>query len=360
MYSSRFAHVLCNTVIAALCCVASQTVAAENEIRLVSPKQYQVFQRRSMHDGYIRVSGSINSDLDKLQIRISGKSLKGNLSGKWQALPFVKQTRSFTSVINVISGGWYRVDLQALCNNIVVAQASVDKVGVGEVFVGAGQSNSTNCGQEIINQTSGMVSSFSGSYWQIANDPQPGSHDKTMGGSFWPAFGDAMYEIYHVPIGVAVTGQGMTTSAQWQPDAPDGLYPWMMTRIYQLTPQGFRALLWHQGETDAHTPTDTYVKEMTTLITRSTEDAGWVFPWFVANASYHSPTLKSWPLVRAGQQKLWELGVSLEGPDTDTLVGDNRDFDGNGIHFSPKGLRAHGKMWADKVSVYLDKVLETK
>ena len=40
-----------------------------------------------------------------------------------------------------------------------------------------------------------------------------------------------------------------------------------------------------------------------------------------------------------------------------TLTGDYRDFGGQGIHFSPKGLHAHGQMWADKVSVYLDRVL---
>jgi hypothetical protein len=29
---------------------------------------------------------------------------------------------------------------------------------------------------------------------------------------------------------------------------------------------------------------------------------------------------------------------------------------GKGIHFSAKGLRAHGRLWADKVGVWLDKV----
>ncbi|HLK58969.1 MAG TPA: hypothetical protein VKU00_20515, partial [Chthonomonadaceae bacterium] len=61
--------------------------------------------------------------------------------------------------------------------------------------------------------------------------------------------------------------------------------------------------------------------------------------------------------TRDAQKKLWDTGIALEGPDTDTLTGDNRDFDGKGIHFSPKGLHAHGRLWADKVSVYLDRVL---
>jgi hypothetical protein len=38
---------------------------------------------------------------------------------------------------------------------------------------------------------------------------------------------------------------------------------------------------------------------------------------------------------------------------TDTLTGDTRA----GIHFSAKGLKRHGEMWAEKVGGYLDKVL---
>ena len=40
------------------------------------------------------------------------------------------------------------------------------------------------------------------------------------------------------------------------------------------------------------------------------------------------------------------------------LTGDDRDKGGKGIHFSPKGLAAHGKLWADKVGDWLDGVLK--
>jgi hypothetical protein len=130
-----------------------------------------------------------------------------------------------------------------------------------------------------------------------------------------------------------------------------------MTRIHQLGPMGFRAVLWHQGESDALPPTEVYVNKMTTVIKRSTFEAGWQFPWFIAHASYHNMEHTSWPLVRDAQTQLWQKGIALEGPDTDTLQAEYRDYDGKGIHFSPKGLRAHGKMWAEKVGAYLDKVL---
>ena len=58
--------------------------------------------------------------------------------------------------------------------------------------------------------------------------------------------------------------------------------------------------------------------------------------------------------MRNAHARLWKDKVAMEGPDTDTLTGDHRDYDGKGIHFSPKGLKAHGKMWAEKVIPFVD------
>jgi hypothetical protein len=176
-----------------------------------------------------------------------------------------------------------------------------------------------------------------------------------------------MFAKYKVPIGIASTGYGGTSTAQWQPDASDGkpdpketLFGWMMTRIQQLGPGGFRAVLWHQGESDGinNVSADDYVTRMSRIIKTSKEQAGWEFPWFIAQVSYINPERVKIEAIRDAQKKIWDAGTALEGPDTDTLVGDSRDHDGKGIHFSPKGLKTHGEMWAEKVGVYLDKVLK--
>jgi hypothetical protein len=204
-----------------------------------------------------------------------------------------------------------------------------------------------------------MVSTFSGTDWRLADDPQPGAHDDGLpgctGGSFWPAFGDAMAEKYHVPIGVAVTGHSGTSVNDWRPGGE--LFLWTVGRMNQLGREGFRAVLWHQGESDTAMPSTEYERKITALIEQSREAAGWDAPWFVAQVSYLTPKNTTTPATREAQKKLWQSGVALEGPDTDTLTGDNRDGNGQGIHFSPKGLRAHGRMWAEKVGVWLDKAL---
>ncbi len=327
----------------------------EPGISLLSPHTYQVFQRSSRTRGDILISGRVRSAADAVRVRITGKPLEGSLAGDWQRLPFVTLSRSFSARLPLAAGGWYRVEIEAIQADRTVARVVVEKVGVGEVFVGAGQSNSTNYGEGATQPASGMVSTFSGTQWREATDPQPGCHDNSSGGSFWPSFGDAIVEKWQVPVGVAVTGHGGTSTNSWQPGGE--LFNWMMTRIHQLGPLGFRAVLWHQGESDVGMSADDYAARLSNIIEGSRDAAGWEIPWFVAQVSYHNAQNASYPTTRAGQKRLWDMRVALEGPDTDALGGDNRDTGGQGVHFSVKGLRAHGALWAAKVSAYLQGVL---
>jgi hypothetical protein len=263
-----------------------------------------------------------------------------------------------------------------------VAQTVVPRVGIGEVFVIAGQSNATNYGEEPQHPKSGMVVTFSGKEWRPADDPQPGVQDNSSKGSFIPAFGDELYEKLHVPIAVACVGHGSTSVRQWMPKGetfekqptmtrfvePAGADRWkstgqlfegMVERVRQLGDHGFRALLWHQGESDAHQPAgheisgEEYRSLMTRLILASRQQAGWAFPWFVAQVSYHTPDDTSTPEIRAAQAALWSAKIALEGPDTDQLTGSNRQNNGKGVHFSAQGLEAHGKLWAEKLAAWI-------
>jgi len=325
------------------------------DLTVLSPRDLQVFQRQTVALGTVTLSGRAQAKHDKVEFMVSGTPLTGKLPKRWQPIAEDKVTGAFNQKVNMPAGGWYELIVRSTLKGKTVASLTIGKFGVGEVFMTAGQSNSTNYGQIKTKQTSGFVSSFSGKDWRIADDPQPGPHDNSQGGSCWPAFGDAMYAKYKVPIGIAVTGHGGTSVNQWQPG--DELHNWMMNRINQLGIGGFRAVLWHQGEADVQMDPEEHVMKMTRAINASTKLAGWQFPWFVARVSYHNPDYPSWPNTRLAHKLLWDRGIALEGPDTDTLTGDMRDFDGKGIHLSPKGLSAHGKMWADCVGKWLDKVL---
>jgi hypothetical protein len=141
------------------------------------------------------------------------------------------------------------------------------------------------------------------------------------------------------------------------------LFEGMMLRIHQLGVHGFRVLLWHQGESDSHQPPEhdidaaTYRSMMVTIIRASRKQAGWDFPWFVAQTTYHAPEDPSCPPIRDAQRSLWQNDLALEGPDTDALTAPYRQNGGKGTHFNDAGLKAHGLLWADKVSRYLDTML---
>ena len=376
---------------ATLCCGPARTQDPAGKpdealaITLTSPLQYQVFQRRTRLDGAVVVRGSAPAAV-RVEARILGHSLAGPLPARWRHLPFDSATHQFRGSLNTTAGGFYTVEVRATDVHRANVTDTVANVGVGEVFVVSGQSNSTNYGEVLQQTQTRMVTNFDGSTWVLANDPQPGTQDNSTKGSFIPAFGDALYRKYHVPIGIASVGHGSTSVRQWLPAGapadnmptmtryitrrPDGvlvsdgtLFNGMMLRIHQLGPHGFRALLWHQGESDAHQPpaheiaATTYASMMKQLIRAAHQQAGWGFPWFVAQATYHTPDDPACPPIRDAQRSLWQSGVALEGPDTDTLTAAYRQNGGKGTHFNDAGLKAHGELWAEKVSRYLDAVL---
>jgi hypothetical protein len=353
---------------------------------LESPRDFQVFQRQTREFGEILVAGHVQVECERVEALLTGTSSFGSLPDKWEGLSLDRQSGAFHGNMRTPAGGWYRFELRLIQNGKPTA-IEIPHVGVGEVFVVAGQSNATNYGEVRQETRSGMVAALGAEGWRLANDPQPGVQDGSKNGSFIPPFGDSVYERFHVPVGVVAVGHGSTSVRQWLPkgarfDTPpttskfvskvgehewecDGaLFEGMMKAIAQLGRGGFRALLWHQGESDSHQqpqydiPADVYRQLLERVIRTSRQRAGWEFPWFVAQASYHTPNDPSCPPIREAQAALWESGIAFEGPDTDQLAGLSRQNGGKGVHFSDQGLQAHGRLWAVKVGDYLDRVLK--
>jgi len=246
--------------------------AAAGDLTVYSPRDYQVFQRQTRALGRIRVAGEVKPRCDAVEVRVCGQGL----DGRWQPVPLEAARQAFSAEIPAPAGGWYQVEFRAKKGADVVAQAAVPHVGLGEVFITCGQSNSTSCGEPRQSTTSGMVAAFSGLDWQLANDPQPGAFDSIEKGSCWPAFGDALYAKYHVPIGISVTGQGGAPVSAWEPGKP--AFVWLMTRALTFGPGGFRAILWHQGESNVHQSGDYYFAMLSTTIKASRAAAGWSIP----------------------------------------------------------------------------------
>jgi len=345
-------------------------------LRLDSPLDYQVVQRTTRQEGVVPVRGRAPVDTETVEVQ---------LGGPWLPAEFSKMDGAFRAEVKVSAGGWYVCRVRTTAKGKTLAEAEVPHVGVGEVFVVAGQSNSANHGEEKLRTETGLVAAFDGRGWQLARDPQPGASGR--GGSFLPPFGDAMAERFKVPVGLVACGIGATSVREWLPQGstfpnpptlvgrvrqlPSGeweskgdAFSMFTARMKQLGPRGFRAVLWHQGESDANQkdptrtlPGDLYRKYLEQLIRESRREIGWESPWFVAQVSYHVPGDEASPDIRAAQRSLWESGIALEGPDSDALKGKLRERNGQGVHFSGEGLREHATHWAERVAPWLESQL---
>ncbi|MEI6712239.1 MAG: sialate O-acetylesterase [Verrucomicrobiota bacterium] len=356
-------------------------LASAAEITLNSPLEHQVVQRHSSREGTILVSGS-QTGLDLGKARFEAKI---GLNGKWQPLTTQTEKAYFSAQVTAPAGGWHRVEVRVTQDGKEVATAVVEEVGVGEVFVVAGQSNSANHGEEKQTTQTRRVAAFDGAKWQIADDPQPGASGRM--GSFMPALGDALVKRFDVPVGFIACGIGSTSVREWLPKGiPFPNPPTIESRVVRLAdgqwasngaafdafvarmrafgPNGFRAVLWHQGESDANQKDSTrtlpgklYSEYLERIIRDSRRDTGFDAPWFVAQASYHVPGDEGSDDIRSAQASLCRDGLAQSGPDSDALKGPLRERNGLGVHFSGPGLREHGQKWMDKIAPWLDQQL---
>jgi len=354
---------------------------AQTKIMLDQPIDWQVCQRTPQEWADIKVTGSAPADAALVEAKADLSSAMRGKASDWTIIaqgPQIKDGK-FAGSIKLPTGGWYALQVRirkSAADPAVLAEGSVAHVGVGDIFVVAGQSNSSNHGAEKQKTATGLVAAFDGKHWQLANDPQPGASGDQ--GSFQPPFGDAIASKFREPVGIIACGIGATSVREWLPKGttfpnpptlegrvrqlPSGeweskgeAFDMLTERMKQLGPKGFRAVLWHQGESDAGQPDPKrtligkpYRVFLEQLIRESRKAIGWDAPWFVALVSSHGGDVVQ--ELRDAQKSLCSDAIAIEGPDSDALKGDLRD----GVHFSGKGLREHGKAWADKVAPWLE------
>jgi hypothetical protein len=352
------------------------------------PLPWQVSQRDARGHAVVSLAGTCPTDTKIIESKALLSEVGSGTSTDWIAIAQDNDIISgrFKGSMKLAAGGWYTLKVRfrkAEDAPIILGEVSVDHIGVGEVFFVAGQSNSANHGEERQKPKTGLVSAFDGKNWQPANDPQPGASGN--GGSFMPVFGDAIARKFKVPVGIVACGVGATSVREWLPKGarfpnpptlkgqvrqlPDGqweskgqIFDAFTAKLKLLGPQGFRAVLWHQGESDANQADAActlqgtlYRKYLEQLIKDSRRTIGWEAPWFVAQASYHTPGDEGSPEIRAAQKSLWDDGIALQGPDSDAIKGNLRENHGRGVHFSGDGLREHGARWSEKVTPWLER-----
>jgi len=328
------------------------------ELTLSKPMPYQVVQRDARNQGQIPIQGSCSGRVTRVDARYELMKNTGAVPSAWARVCDGPTKGAITGSLTVPAGGWYRITVRALDGDKEIARQVVEKVGVGEVFIVTGQSNSGNFGWPRQMPMEDRVAAHCPrcKKWRHGHDPQPWAWGG-YGGSPWPTMADALVRALDVPVTVFSVGAGGTSVEQWLLSSKR-CYPRLKRALDFLGPHGARAILWHQGESDAHlgTSAEEYVKRLGEVINQSRKDAGWEIPWGVAIASYLPKSVKfkkgeSWAVngaaVRQGQKQACLDRAVFEGPFTDDMTG--REWRHDTVHFSGKGLREHGKRWAKLV-----------
>lgn len=268
----------------------------------------------------------------------------------WSKVDVRTDKQGTTAVVRVPAGGWYRLELHCRRGDVVTHQGAVEPIGVGEVFVVAGQSYATNCNDAKLSVTDPQkrVVAFDtvNRSWVVANDPQP-APDGSKDGSIWPPVGDALVKEFGVPIAFANVAVGGTATSQWMPEGT--LHKRLVATGKELG--RFRAVLWQQGESDviAKTTTEKYVANVRAIRHAAT---AWGIqpPWLLAKSTLH-PTVYNDPAgegrIRKAVDELVVRPGFQPGPDTDTLTGKYRGDAKSRRHFSALGQAKAAEMWVE-------------
>ncbi|GAB2839600.1 hypothetical protein GCM10027277_03170 [Pseudoduganella ginsengisoli] len=299
-----------------------------------------------------------------------------------------------------------RVVFYDAMNRAVQSWDSAD-FAVGDVFLIAGQSNAANHSSVVTSAISPFNRAFNpapaSNTWSALTHTQPYASswaDQPWGnagyppkGSPWGVFAEKLSASTGVPVGIVNTAWGGSPLAwwanNWSPtsnEAPESLFNRLVKAANAVGNCGFKAVLWHQGESDApnnHTPKTTYGADLMQLARnfRNQTQGNCDPAWMIAKVAWVPES--TWTSALLPQKFATEMnhrrGLTftakrnypgdpkfLEGPDSDILTWAKYryyDPDPNNYnqytHFNEAGIKAHGGLWASYVGQWLNGTVRT-
>ena len=345
-----------------------------SQIQITFPVSRIVFQRNNQNQASVNIAGSYFQQLDMVELRAVPVWEGQGVETSWKAVS--NFNNGIFSEIIQLNGGWYNIEVRAILNGNIVANATLERVGVGEVFIVAGQSNAQGdqaYSGATIGATDDRVSTIN-FYDPLLNEENLPFQFSQMGNNskmapynyvpwFWAKLGDKLTQRLNVPVLFYGAALGGLSCEVWRRSAEGqdlrqefplfvsvaGMpYRGMKAAIQQyVTRTGVRAILWQQGESDENSNGETYYNNLRTVIEKSRSDSKKEdLAWVIARSSRNPSVI---PTVIQGQNlTIQRVSNVFSGPPTDEIIG--QAFRADGIHFHNDGLQLASDYWND----YLD------
>ncbi len=106
-----------------------------SQITISSPVLRQVFQRDLTNRASLTITGSYSQPIDAIQIKLTAVKVGQGTDIDWITISPNPLGGIFKGTLPV-KGGWYKLEVRgALAGKVVGNISTIDKVGIGEVFV---------------------------------------------------------------------------------------------------------------------------------------------------------------------------------------------------------------------------------
>ncbi|GAB4028353.1 T9SS type A sorting domain-containing protein [Spirosoma koreense] len=317
-----------------------------------------VVQRSQTNTAPLYIAGTFSIPVDRIEARLVPTSIANRLYVDWTLLQDKPQHGLFQGSLTAPSGS-FRLEVRGVRDEKIVSNAFVASVGVGEVFVVAGQSNAMGLPSLGAKGASERVVAFNAwnRFWnkndalESSDKPFPTPSFSTMTATSqvfptgetawcWGELGDYLADRYGVPVAYFNVAIPATVAENWSNSASgipaknifnSTIWPFLQpytnlrnTLQYYNSQFGIRAVLWHHGESDAvplHTTTETYRNDIQFLIDQSRIDFGRNMTWVVARCSITpaGPT-PSADIIQAQNLLAQTPNNNVwQGPDTDPI-----------------------------------------
>ena len=353
-------------------------LTTQAQIKITSPSDRSVYQRDITGQTTISVSGTYSQPLDKLEVRAVPVIPGQGIATDWSTLQDKVSGGVFLGTLR-LQGGWYTLEVRGLRAGAVVDRDVVSRMGVGEVFLIAGQSNvqglSESPGPAASDDRVNYIA-YDNTVNSLFDPPAPtfshlesastiGPRGKTAW--CWGIIGDQLTRKLNVPVlfintaweGTSVQNWAQSAAGQPTKNAYGGFpYPAQMpygnlliSTQHYVNQLGVRAVLWMQGETDnfpLHTSAAAYQQNLQFLINKLSSDTGKRINWVISRTSRAqndaiNQSTTSQAIIDAQNAVLnTTFNSTFPGPETDGYYVPRPD----GTHFKgQEGIRILADLW---------------